>query len=81
MLMLSTIIGTIINILFSFILGFNFNILGVIIASNISYAVVVIIRILDTRKYVNIKINYYFFFIFYYKFICFITIYDIYRKK
>ena len=61
MLMLSTIIGTIINILFSFILGFNFNILGVIIASNISYAVVVIIRILDTRKYVNIKINYYFF--------------------
>lgn len=61
MLMLSTIIGTIANILLSFILGFKFKILGVIIASNISYIIVVIIRILDTRKYVNIKINYYFF--------------------
>lgn len=61
MLMLSTIIGTIVNILLSFILGFKFNILGVIIASNISYAIVVMIRILDTRKYVDIKINYYYF--------------------
>jgi len=57
MAMISTIIGGIVNLIICFTLVPNIGVKGVLYASVLSYFVIVVIRIIDTRKYVNINIH------------------------
>jgi O-antigen/teichoic acid export membrane protein len=59
MLMMSTIIGSIVNITFCLVLTPIFGVYGVLIASNFCYLVIVIVRIIDTRKYVQLHTNWF----------------------
>ena len=56
--MVSTIIGAIINVVISLILVPFIGVYGALVASVISYLIITIIRIIDTRKYVRINVNY-----------------------
>lgn len=57
-LMISTIIGAIVNIILNFILIPIIGGIGAAIATLVSYLVIVIIRIIDVRKKVALSINY-----------------------
>lgn len=57
MLMISTIIGAVTNVAICFITVPFIGVYGALIGSCVSYLVIVIIRIADTRKYANIKID------------------------
>ncbi len=57
MLMISTIIGTLINICTCLVLVPVIGVYGVLIANNLCYLSIVLIRAFDTRRYVNLKIN------------------------
>ncbi len=56
--MVSTIVGAIINLIICFLLVPPIGVYGALVGSVISYAVITVIRIVTTRKYVSIKINY-----------------------
>lgn len=55
MLMISTLIGALVNLVFTLLLIKPFAIMGVVIANNVSYMVIVCIRAIDTRKYVQLS--------------------------
>lgn len=57
MLMISTVVGAIVNIGLCVIMVPLWSVYGALIANVISYSVVVMIRIIDSRKYVAIKHN------------------------
>lgn len=59
MAMISTGIGAIVNILMNLLLVPYIGVKGALIASVVSYLVITMIRIIDTKKYVSIKINYF----------------------
>ena len=59
MAMISTIIGAISNIIISFVLVPSIGVYGALIASVISFFIITITRILTTRKYVIISVNWY----------------------
>lgn len=55
--MYSTVIGAVVNIVLCFLLIPLMNVVGALIANVASYAVIVILRIRDAKKYVHIFIN------------------------
>lgn len=55
--MISTMIGAICTVILSFILVNKFGTMGACIATVISYLIILIIRIMDTAKYIKIKFN------------------------
>lgn len=57
MIMISTIIGAVLNISICFISVPFIGVFGALIASAVSYFVIVVIRIIDTRKYAKISID------------------------
>ena len=54
---LSTVIGGVITIAFSFATIKEFGIMGVVYGNIISYFVIFLYRYIDTKKYVNLQIN------------------------
>lgn len=58
MLMISTVVGAFINIFLNFMLIPSLEGIGAAIATMVSYAVVVLIRVLDIRKTLSISIDY-----------------------
>lgn len=58
MLAISTIIGAATNIILNFILIPKFDILGAAVATALSYFVIWIVRIIDTRRVLSFQINY-----------------------
>lgn len=59
MLMISTVIGSIINLILCLALTPIYGVYGVLIASNMCYLAIVIIRIIDTKKYVKLRTNWF----------------------
>ena len=59
MLMLSTVAGAGVNIVLNFILIPVYEGIGAALATVISYTIVVMVRIIDIRRYIHIKIYYY----------------------
>ena len=57
MLMLSTVVGSLVNIILCTILTPIMGVYGILIGGNFCYLVIVIIRIVDTRKYVQLQTN------------------------
>ena len=58
MAMVSTVTGAFVSLLISFIFIPQIGIFGAVLASVISYFIVFIFRIIDTRRFVKLKINY-----------------------
>lgn len=57
MLMISTLVGSIINITFCVLLIPKFGVFGALISSNLCYLSIVIIRVIDTRKFVELNVK------------------------
>ena len=57
MLMVSTVAGAVVNIILCIVMIPIMSVYGALVANVISYSVVVLIRIIDSRKYVKIKHN------------------------
>lgn len=57
MVMVSTLIGALVNVVLAVLLTWLWGIVGSLVASIVSYFVITLIRIIDTQKYSDIKVN------------------------
>ena len=57
MVMVSTLIGAFVNVVLAVLLTWLWGIVGSLVASIVSYFVITLIRIIDTQKYSDIKVN------------------------